>query len=78
MAELPAVRPGPIGPRNLWPLDGSYQGILSGGPERFTVRSAVQAIRDGRAGDAVSPVSLGVMVGIFLLAGGAALRAFRW
>ncbi|MDH2429249.1 hypothetical protein [Sphaerisporangium sp. TRM90804] len=39
VAELLAVRPGPVGPRTLWLLDGSYQGTVHGGPERFTVRS---------------------------------------
>ncbi|MFJ2028527.1 ABC transporter permease [Streptosporangium sp. NPDC087985] len=38
----------------------------------------VQAIRDGWAGNAMSPVTLGVMVAISIVAGGAAVRAFRW
>jgi ABC-2 type transport system permease protein len=39
---------------------------------------AVQAIRDGWAGNAMSPVTLGVMIAIFVITGGVALRAFRW
>ncbi|MEU9832712.1 ABC transporter permease [Streptosporangium sp. NPDC048047] len=39
---------------------------------------AVRAIRDGWAGGATSPVTLGVMVAISIVAGGVALRAFRW
>ncbi|MER6175958.1 ABC transporter permease [Streptosporangium sp. NPDC001681] len=39
---------------------------------------AVRAIRDGWAGDATSPITLGVMVAISIVAGGVALRAFRW
>ncbi|MEU8244903.1 ABC transporter permease [Nonomuraea sp. NPDC048916] len=39
---------------------------------------AVQAVRDGWAGDAMSPVTLGVMVAISIVAGGVALRVFRW
>ncbi|WP_214415667.1 hypothetical protein [Sphaerisporangium fuscum] len=35
---LLAVRPGPIGPDNLWLLHGRHGGTLSGGPERFTVQ----------------------------------------
>lgn len=38
----------------------------------------VDAIRAGWAGEAVSPVTLGVMAAIFLVAGGVAVRAFRW
>lgn len=38
----------------------------------------VEAIRAGWAGEAVSPVTLGVMAAIFLVAGGVAVRAFRW
>ncbi|GAA4218439.1 hypothetical protein FHR32_004609 [Streptosporangium album] len=37
---LLAARPGPIGPDNLWLLNGSHQGNLSGGPERFTAHFA--------------------------------------
>ncbi|MFG1753831.1 hypothetical protein [Streptosporangium sandarakinum] len=36
---LLAVRPGPVGPDNLWLLDGSHAGSLSGGPERFTLHA---------------------------------------
>ncbi|MEU0570298.1 ABC transporter permease [Nonomuraea sp. NPDC005983] len=39
---------------------------------------AVQAIRDGWTGAAMSPITLGVMVAITIVAGGVALRAFRW
>ncbi|MDH2425648.1 ABC transporter permease [Sphaerisporangium sp. TRM90804] len=39
---------------------------------------AVQAIRDGWAGDATSPLTLGVMVAISVIAGGVAVKAFRW
>ncbi|MEU6999837.1 ABC transporter permease [Nonomuraea sp. NPDC046570] len=39
---------------------------------------AVQAVRDGWVGSAMSPVTLGVMVAIFVVAGGLAVRAFRW
>jgi ABC-2 type transport system permease protein len=39
---------------------------------------AVQAIRDGWAGEATSPLTLGVMVAISIVAGGVAVRAFRW
>ncbi|TMR96619.1 ABC transporter permease [Nonomuraea basaltis] len=39
---------------------------------------AVQAIRDGWAGGPTSPLTLGVMVAISIVAGGVALRTFRW
>lgn len=39
---------------------------------------AVQAIRDGWAGNAPSAVTLGIMVVVFVVAGVAAVRAFRW
>ncbi|MDR8414404.1 ABC transporter permease [Nonomuraea sp. 3-1Str] len=39
---------------------------------------AVQAIRDGWAGAPVSPATLGVMVAVFAVFGGVALRTFRW
>lgn len=39
---------------------------------------AVQAIRDGWAGNAMSPVTLGIMGAICIIAGAVALRAFRW
>ncbi|MEV0197078.1 ABC transporter permease [Nonomuraea sp. NPDC050691] len=39
---------------------------------------AVRAIRDGWAGAAPSPVTLGVMVAVFVVFGGVALRTFRW
>ncbi|GAA3795531.1 hypothetical protein GCM10022226_13600 [Sphaerisporangium flaviroseum] len=39
---------------------------------------AVQAIRDGWAGNTISPVTLAVMVAICIIAGGVAVRAFRW
>ncbi|MEU4830123.1 ABC transporter permease [Streptosporangium sp. NPDC023615] len=39
---------------------------------------AVEAIRDGWAGNAMSPVTLGVMIAIFVVAGGVAARVFRW
>ncbi|MFC5819534.1 ABC transporter permease [Nonomuraea harbinensis] len=39
---------------------------------------AVQAVRDGWAGGAPSPLTLGVMVAISIVAGGLALRTFRW
>lgn len=39
---------------------------------------AVQAIRDGWAGNAMSPVTLGIMVAICVIAGGVAVKAFRW
>lgn len=39
---------------------------------------AVQAVRDGWAGAAISPVALGVMAATTLIGGGVALRAFRW
>lgn len=38
----------------------------------------VQALRDGWAGEALSPVTLIVMAAITLLVGGVAVRAFRW
>jgi ABC-2 type transport system permease protein len=38
----------------------------------------VEAVRAGWAGTGPSPVTLGVMVAIFLIAGGVAVRAFRW
>ncbi|WP_188188986.1 ABC transporter permease [Nonomuraea sp. SYSU D8015] len=39
---------------------------------------AVQAVRDGWTGGGVSPLTLGVMVAISIVAGGVALRTFRW
>ncbi|MET8143435.1 ABC transporter permease [Sphaerisporangium sp. NPDC005288] len=39
---------------------------------------AVQALREGWAGVAMSPAALGVMAAISVVAGGLALRAFRW
>ncbi|MER6001103.1 ABC transporter permease [Nonomuraea sp. NPDC051941] len=39
---------------------------------------AVQAIRAGWEGSAMSPISLAVMLGICLVAGGVAIKAFRW
>jgi ABC-2 type transport system permease protein len=39
---------------------------------------AVQAIRDGWAGNAMSPLTLCVMIAIFVIAGGVAVKAFRW
>ncbi|MEV0827262.1 ABC transporter permease [Nonomuraea rubra] len=39
---------------------------------------AVQAIRDGWAGNGASAVTLGIMVAVFVVAGVAAVRAFRW
>ncbi|MEV1168416.1 ABC transporter permease [Nonomuraea sp. NPDC049784] len=39
---------------------------------------AVQAIRDGWEGHALSPMSLIVMIAICLVAGGVAVKAFRW
>ncbi|GAA4231654.1 ABC-2 type transport system permease protein [Streptosporangium album] len=39
---------------------------------------AVQAVRDGWAGNATSPITLSVMVAIFIVAGGIAVRTFRW
>ncbi|MFC4591876.1 ABC transporter permease [Sphaerisporangium corydalis] len=39
---------------------------------------AVEAVRDGWAGTAMSPVALVVMFAIFIAAGGVAVRAFRW
>jgi ABC-2 type transport system permease protein len=39
---------------------------------------AVQAIRDGWSGNPMSPVTLGVMVAIAIIAGGIAVKAFRW
>ncbi|WP_030919149.1 ABC transporter permease [Streptosporangium amethystogenes] len=39
---------------------------------------AVQAIRAGWEGHPVSPLTLAVMAAIFIVAGGAALKAFRW
>ncbi|GAA3230593.1 ABC transporter permease [Nonomuraea helvata] len=39
---------------------------------------AVQAIRDGWEGHPVSPVSLIIMIAICLVAGGGAVKAFRW
>ncbi|WP_327585107.1 ABC transporter permease [Nonomuraea sp. NBC_00507] len=42
------------------------------------VAPAVAAIRDAWAGNATSPITLGVMVAIFVIAGGVAVRAFRW
>lgn len=38
----------------------------------------VKTIREGWSGKAMSPLTLGTMVAIFILAGGAAVRAFRW
>jgi ABC-2 type transport system permease protein len=38
----------------------------------------VQAIRDGWAGNEMSLVTLSIMVAISVVAGGAAVRAFRW
>ncbi|WP_405139592.1 ABC transporter permease [Sphaerisporangium sp. NBC_01403] len=38
----------------------------------------VQAIRDGWAGNAISPVNLSIMAAIFVIAGGVAVKAFRW
>ncbi|GGL11888.1 transport permease protein [Sphaerisporangium melleum] len=39
---------------------------------------AVQALRDGWVGNPVSPLTLGIMVAICLVAGGVAVKAFRW
>ncbi|WP_449061918.1 ABC transporter permease [Planomonospora algeriensis] len=39
---------------------------------------AVQAIRAGWEGHPVSPLTLVVMIAIFIVAGGVALKAFRW
>jgi ABC-2 type transport system permease protein len=39
---------------------------------------AVQAIRDGWSGNPMSPVTLGAMVAIAIIAGGIAVKAFRW
>lgn len=39
---------------------------------------AVQAIRDGWEGHAASPLSLAIMIAICLVAGGVAVKAFRW
>lgn len=39
---------------------------------------AVQAIRDGWEGGAASPLTLAVMVAISIVAGGLAVRMFRW
>ncbi|MFC4533829.1 ABC transporter permease [Sphaerisporangium dianthi] len=38
----------------------------------------VQAIRDGWSGAGMSPLTLGVMVAICIIAGGAAVRVLRW
>jgi ABC-2 type transport system permease protein len=38
----------------------------------------VEAIRDAWEGAAISPVTLGIMVAISVVAGGVAVRAFRW
>jgi ABC-2 type transport system permease protein len=38
----------------------------------------VEAVRDGWAGNATSPITLIVMAAIFIVAGGVAVRAFRW
>jgi ABC-2 type transport system permease protein len=39
---------------------------------------AVQAIRAGWEGQPISPLTLAVMAAIFIVAGGVALKAFRW
>ncbi|MEV0230559.1 ABC transporter permease [Nonomuraea sp. NPDC050786] len=39
---------------------------------------AVQALRDGWAGHPLSPLSLIIMIAICLVAGGVAVKAFRW
>ncbi len=39
---------------------------------------AVQAVRAAWEGQPASPVTLAIMVAIFIVAGGAALKAFRW
>ncbi|MFF5209831.1 hypothetical protein [Streptosporangium sp. NPDC000396] len=51
---LLTVRPGPIGPRNLWLLDGSHQAVLSGGPERFTAHFGAHTMTVERGGDFVA------------------------
>ncbi|MDP9842095.1 ABC transporter permease [Streptosporangium lutulentum] len=38
----------------------------------------VEAMRGAWKGDAISPVTLGIMVAIFIIAGGVAVKAFRW
>ncbi|MCG5220096.1 ABC transporter permease [Streptosporangium sp. KLBMP 9127] len=38
----------------------------------------VEAIRAAWEGNAISPVTLGVMVAMFIIAGGVAVKAFRW
>ncbi|NRQ33732.1 ABC transporter permease [Nonomuraea sp. NN258] len=38
----------------------------------------VQAVRDGWAGGGMSPVTLGIMIAICVVAGAAGVKAFRW
>ncbi|MGI5285205.1 ABC transporter permease [Nonomuraea polychroma] len=56
----------------------SMSGSMRAIGDLLPMAPAVQAVRDGWAGGAASPITLGIMVAISVVAGGAALRAFRW
>ncbi|KAB8193550.1 hypothetical protein FH608_020200 [Nonomuraea phyllanthi] len=59
------------------PRETMGQGMRALG-DLMPMAPAVQAIRGGWEGHAVSPVSLLVLVAITLVAGGLAVKAFRW
>jgi ABC-2 type transport system permease protein len=46
--------------------------------DRTPMAPVVEAIRDAWMGDPISPATLGIMAAIFIVAGGGAVRAFRW
>ncbi|MDA0635833.1 ABC transporter permease [Nonomuraea sp. MCN248] len=56
----------------------SMSGSMRAIGDLLPMAPAVQAVRDGWAGAATSPLTLGVMVAISIVAGGLALRTFRW
>ncbi|GAA3000971.1 hypothetical protein [Streptosporangium longisporum] len=53
---LLTVRPGPVGPDNLWLLT-AHGGVVSGGPERFTLSTPAHAMTvevTGNGGDTIA------------------------